>query len=107
MEDHLTIREGQLDVADTKDLPPGAGAAVAAIEKGTGGLKVKFYDKLKALELMGKHLGLFDGVGGETPENNLLEQVLECTKEDMNTDAIREIQLPADAGDDLVESAPV
>lgn len=32
------------------------------------GAVVKMASKLKALELLGKHLGLFEGVGGKEPE---------------------------------------
>ena len=41
------------DVRMREELKPLERAAVASIEKTTTGLKVKFYDKMKALELLG------------------------------------------------------
>lgn len=51
---------------------------------------------LKGLELLGTHLGMF-GKGQQAPsgggeENNLLEQIVASTGEDLNTDDIQEIQ---------------
>ena len=64
--------------------------------------KVKFYDKMKALELLGKLMGFLEGEN-ETVRNNLLEAILAATQEDVDTHDIPEIQQAADAGDDLVE----
>lgn len=42
------------------------------------GAVVKLTSKLKALELLGKHLGLFEGSGGKEPEQvKILEDVTE------------------------------
>ena len=42
------------------------------------GAVVKMTSKLKALELLGKHLGLFEGVGGKEPEQvKIVEDVAE------------------------------
>lgn len=77
--DVLAVRDGALTVADTATLPPELACAVAAVEKGPGGIKVKLYDKLKALELLGKAVGLFDGSAQEQQENGLLEAILAAT----------------------------
>ena len=74
--DHLVL-DGDQPVLKLPD-----GAAVASIERTSSGLKVKFYDKLKALELLGKHMGLFDGAAKPVQSNNeLLEAILEATRQ--------------------------
>ncbi len=100
--DYLEIRDGTLTLREWETL---SGAAIASIEKGTGGWKVKFYDKLKALELIGKHLGMFSGTENEEqPEGcNLLECIIEATREEVDLRDIPEIQQAAAAGDELVE----
>lgn len=102
--DYLQIRDGNLELCSREGLSD-PGAAIAAIEKGTNGWKVKFYDKLKALELMGKHLGMF--AGADTPEQtegcNLLECIVQATRGEVDTYDIPEIQQAADAGAELVE----
>ena len=56
--------------------------------------ELKYSSKLKALELLGKHLGMFDGKNAkqEKPENNLLEAIAARTEEDMDTDDLPEVQ---------------
>ena len=101
--DYLFTQDNQLVIRDTGQLAEDAGAAIASIERSSTGLKVKFYDKLKALELLGKCCGLFDGDAVVQPENNLLQQVLQATKEAMVAHDIPEIQQTTAAGNDLVE----
>lgn len=45
----------------TENLTQEQRSALAVIKKGRDGYEVKPYDKLKALELLGKHLGMFGG----------------------------------------------
>ena len=79
-------------------------AAIAAVESTSSGLKVKLYDKLKALELLGEYYGLFGKADGKKgSDNNLLEAILSSTKEAINVSDLQELQQTADAGDDLVE----
>lgn len=61
--------------------------------------------KVKALELLAKHLGMFDSKNGgsEAPENNIFEVIDQSTREEIGTDEIPEIEHPAKPGHDLVE----
>ena len=63
------------------------------------------HDKVKALELLAKHLGMFDSKngGGEAPENNIFEVIDQSIREEIGTDEIPEIEHPAKPGHDLVE----
>lgn len=53
---------------------------------------LKYSNKLRALEMLGKHLGLFDGKGAKTEgrENNLLEALKET--EEIDTDDLDEVE---------------
>lgn len=82
--DMLTVEGGQLVVGDTTALSAEQARAIASIEKGTGGVKVKFYDKLKALELLGKAVGLFEGGAEVQGDNGLLEAILAATAQPMD-----------------------
>ena len=101
--DFLCLQEGQVVLRDLRELA--AGAAVASMEVTPKGVKVKFYDKLKALELLGKQLGMFAGGGVEPEGSNLLEALLAVTEKEVDTGAISELQPAAAAGDQLVEPA--
>jgi len=48
-----------VELTDTEKLDENQKAALAGIEETKHGIKVNTYDKVKALELLGKHLGMF------------------------------------------------
>ena len=78
----------------------GATAAIAGLEQSGGVWKVKFYDKLKALELLLRARGELDG-GGSPGDSGLLLAILSATKG--NLDGVQDPQPQAAGGDDLVE----
>ena len=102
----LRVSEGELTIRNTDSLSKADQAAIASIERSSTGIKLKFYDKMKALELLGKYMGMFEGSSEEEgAQNNLLEAILAATREEVELDDIPEIQQAADDCDDLVEQA--
>ena len=100
----LRVSDGELTICETDSLSKADKAAIASIERSTGGIRIKFYDKMKALELLGKYMGMFEGKPDqEEAHNNLLEAILAATQEEVELDDIPEIQQTADDRHDLVE----
>lgn len=56
--DYASIISGMVMVTDTGELTEEQKAAIVAIKQTKEGVEVKLADKLKALELLAKHLGL-------------------------------------------------
>lgn len=101
----MKVRGGALEVADTEGLEDSLKLAIAGIEKTGGGIKVKLYDKLKALELLGKYMGLFDGTAAQKKTESPLLRVL---VQNLEKESERgEIQSETADGDDLVGAAAV
>lgn len=88
---YAEIDEQLINIKPTATMTPEQVAAIASIEQGNYGIKLKLYDKVRALELLGKHFGLFEQPTGcaQTEENNLLEAIQKC---EVNTDDIPEIK---------------
>lgn len=59
-----------VELVDTDQLSPDKRAAIAGIKEGKFGIEVKGYDKIKALELLGQHLGMFTGKEGQKDESS-------------------------------------
>ena len=104
--DFATItHNGLVRLTPTDEVPEEKKKAVASIKEGQYSTEIKLHDKVRALELLGKHLGVFDannGSGNEQ-ENNIFEVIEESTREEIGTDEIPEIEPPAKPGHDLVE----
>lgn len=48
-----------VELFDTDTIDPDKKAAIAGIKQGANGIEIKLHDKVKALELLGRHLGMF------------------------------------------------
>lgn len=74
--DFVGISDGYVIPKDTADMPKDKIGAIASIEAGRDGVKIKLNSKLDALEKIGRHLGMFNSnQSQETAENNLLEKM--------------------------------
>ena len=93
-------------VIDTANMPAFQRAALAGIKQGKHGVEIRLHDKVRALEMLGKHLGLFEpgAAPPQTAENNLFDAITGKAREGVKTDEIPELEQAATAGDDLVES---
>lgn len=90
--DCLHIVNGKVELRP-EVLEEDKGAGILSLEYTEKGWKVKFCDKLKALELLGDHLGLFrEHTVRETENCNLLEAILDGTGEDLEVDDLSELQ---------------
>lgn len=85
--DFTTVgKRNRVTLTPTEDLPAEKRAAVASVKKGAkGAVEVKTYDKVKALELLGKHLGLFDKKS-EAGEVEDLAPLAELLNDDKNAE---------------------
>lgn len=78
--DYAEIKNECVRIKDTAELDEQQVRALAGIEEGKFGIKVKLNDKEKALELIGRHLGMFKDkleVSGLEEEKKKLGDILE------------------------------
>lgn len=104
--DFVTVTgAGLLCVKPTNEVAREKLPAIAGIKYNQMGIEIKLHDKVRALELLGKHLGVFATGGGAAAQedNNIFEVIDQSTREEIDTDAIPEIEPPAEPGDDVVE----
>lgn len=57
--DYAEVKDDQVFIKDTAGLSENRIKAIAGIKQGKFGIEVKLNDKEKALELLGRHLGMF------------------------------------------------
>ena len=83
--DYATVKDGQVIVKNTEELDEQQIRAIAGIKEGKFGIEVKLNDKLKAIELIGRHLGMFKDkleVAGLEEEKKKLADILEQLRGD-------------------------
>lgn len=57
--DYAQVKKGMVQIRDTDELSEQQVKAIAGIKEGKFGIELKLNDKEKALELLGRHLGMF------------------------------------------------
>ena len=78
--DYAEIKNECVRIKDTGDLDEQQVRAIAGIKEGKFGVEIKLNDKEKALELLGRHLGMFKDrleVSGLEDEKKKLDDILE------------------------------
>lgn len=94
--------DGTVRLIPTEQLSGQQRAAVLGIRETRDGVEIKLADKVRALELLGKHLGLFSpGAGMNAADSNLFERIAEATSEEGDY-GIPEVQSPPEDDDDMV-----
>lgn len=59
--DYVRIQDGIVLIKDTDGLTDAQKTAISSIEDGKYGVKIRLHDKVRALEKIGEHLGMFHG----------------------------------------------
>lgn len=75
--DFMRMEDGKLVIKDLAELLPAQRAAIASIKEGTRGMEVKFYDKMHALEALGKKAGVLGEKEKDAPGEGALEVRIE------------------------------
>jgi len=65
-----------VDITPTEQLDKDKLPAIASIKQGKNGIEIKTADKMKALELLGKHLGMFKDKEDTSAQLNKLDDIL-------------------------------
>lgn len=88
--DFVKVSGGTVKITDTDLIEKEKLPALAGVKETQNGIEIKLHDKVKALELIGKHLGMFDGSGGARPdarEDDALSRSLKELAEEMESDS--------------------
>ena len=83
--DYAEVEDGQVIIKDTVNLDEQKVKDIAGIKEGKYGIEVKLNDKEKALELLGRHLGMFKDrmeVSGLEEEKKKLGDILDQLRGD-------------------------
>lgn len=81
--DQQEIEYQQVEIPDTDSLPEDKRSAIASIKETKYGISVESHDKVKALELIGRHLGMFKDKVELTGDVNVHNPFQELTTEEL------------------------
>lgn len=74
--DYVRIQDGIVLIKDTDGLTDAQKTAISSIEDGKYGVKIRLHDKVRALEKIGEHLGMFHGKSdsdGDVPDDGFVD----------------------------------
>lgn len=91
--DIVSVKDGKVCIANTDELPPEKRKMISGIKEGQYGLEIKFYDRLKALEMLCKHLGMFDQKKDELDRKEQEARIAKLEKESAAENENREISV--------------
>lgn len=92
------VRDGLLYVTDTDLLPPALRRCISEVAQTQYGIRIKFDDRVKALELLGRHLALF--TDNLNLNDNRPKSVDEMNEEEIDAELARLEAEKASAGEE-------
>lgn len=99
----VQVRNGTLHVTDTDLLPPAVRRCISAVSQTQHGIRLQFDDRVKALELLGRHLALF--TDNLTVNDSRSKAIDEMTEEEIDAALARLGAEAAPAGQEPGASA--
>lgn len=84
--DFLQVKNGLVVVKNTDDMDSDSIQAISAIKQTQFGIAIKLHDKVRALDLIGEHLGMWKDGNGNEDALNKLDSILEEMKNNANTE---------------------
>ena len=82
--DYLSVVNGSLIVKDTSEIELDRIPAISRIKPSQAGLELVFHDKVKALELIGEHLGMWKDNSVNTDALERLDSILSEMRNNAN-----------------------
>ena len=89
----VSVKDGKICIADTDGLPPEKRHIISGIKEGRNGIEVSFYDRLKALELLCRHLGILDQKKDELDRKEQEARIAKLNRDAAAQDETHEINV--------------
>lgn len=89
----VTIKDGKVCIENIDSLPQETRAAIAEIKENQWGTEIKICDRLRALELLGKHLGMFGPVKDDLDLEEQQARIAKLQRESNQASEDREISV--------------
>lgn len=89
----VSVRDGKVIISNTDELSPEKRKMISGIKEGQYGIEIKFYDRLRALEMLCKHLGMFDQKKDELDRKEQEARIAKLERETAADSENREIKV--------------